>query len=55
MLGISSFSFFDFPDAKLEREIIKARVPEISKKLQVQLVDFVQGLRELDLKNYKTF
>jgi hypothetical protein len=25
-------------------------VPEISKKLQVQLVDFVQGLRELDLK-----
>ena len=42
--------YIPFPDAKLEREIIKARVPEISKKLQVQLVDFVQGLRELDLK-----
>jgi len=42
--------YIPFPDAKLEREIIRARVPEISKKLQVQLVDFVQGLRELDLK-----
>ena len=42
--------FIPFPDAKLEREIIKARVPEISKSLQIQLVDFVQGLRELDLK-----
>ena len=42
--------YIPFPDAKLEREIIKARVPEISKSLQVQLVNFVQGLRELDLK-----
>ena len=42
--------FIPFPDVKLEREIIKARVPEISKSLQIQLVDFVQGLRELDLK-----
>ena len=39
-----------FPETSLEREIIKARVPEISKKLRVQLVNFVQGLRELDLK-----
>ena len=42
--------YIPFPDAKLEREIIKARVPEISKSLQVQLVNFVQGLREIDLK-----
>ena len=42
--------YIPFPDAKLEREIIQARVPEISKSLQIQLVDFVQGLRELDLK-----
>ena len=42
--------YIPFPDAKLEREIIRARVPEISKNLQVQLVNFVQGLRELDLK-----
>tara|TARA_Y100001949_G_scaffold171477_1_gene174021 strand:+ start:2189 stop:3118 length:930 start_codon:yes stop_codon:yes gene_type:complete len=42
--------YIPFPDAKLEREIIKARVPEISKNLQIKLVDFVQGLRELDLK-----
>ena len=42
--------YIPFPDVKLEREIIKARVPEISKNLQIQLVDFVQGLRELDLK-----
>jgi len=42
--------YIPFPDAKLERDIIKARVPEVSKKLQVQLVNFVQGLRELDLK-----
>ena len=42
--------YIPFPDVTLEREIIKARVPEISKNLQIQLVDFVQGLRELDLK-----
>ena len=42
--------YIPFPDAKLEREIIKARVPEISKNLQIKLVNFVQGLRELDLK-----
>ena len=42
--------YIPFPGTSLEREIIKARVPEISKKLRVQLVNFVQGLRELDLK-----
>jgi len=42
--------YIPFPDAKLEMKIIRARVPEISKNLQVQLVNFVQGLRSLDLK-----
>jgi len=42
--------YIPFPNASLEREIINARVPEISKSLRIQLVDFVQGLRELDLK-----
>jgi MoxR-like ATPase len=42
--------YIPFPDAKLERQIVKARVPEISESLQIQLVNFVQGIRELDLK-----
>ena len=42
--------YIPFPDANLEMKIIRARVPEISKNLQVQLVNFVQGLRSLDLK-----
>ena len=42
--------FIPFPDASLEREIIQARVPEINENLKIQLVSFVQGLRDLDLK-----
>ena len=34
----------------LEKKIIAVRVPEASEKLREQLVSFVQGLRELDLK-----
>jgi len=44
--------YIPFPEAKLERQIIQARVPEIKKSLQKQLVDFVQGIRELDLKKH---
>ena len=47
-------SFIDADDiwqsAKLERQIVEARVPEIKASLQKQLVAFVQGIRELDLK-----
>ena len=39
-----------FPDAELEREIIRVRVPDVSEKLAVQMVSFVQQLRELDIK-----
>ena len=42
--------YIPFPDAVLERRIIEARVPEAGADLTRQLVDFVQRLRELDLK-----
>ena len=42
--------YIPFPDAKLERQIVQARVPEITESMQIQLVNFVQGIRELDLK-----
>lgn len=39
-----------FPEADRERQIVKARVPDVEEKLLGQLVGFVQGLRELDIK-----
>lgn len=42
--------YVPFPDAKLERSIIRARVPEIPPALQTQLVEFVQSVRTMDLK-----
>ncbi len=42
--------YIPFPDAKLERRIVHARVPEIPPDLERQLVAFIQGLREMDLK-----
>ena len=42
--------YIPFPEAKLERQIIKTRVPELNTNIQKQLVHFVQGLRDLDLK-----
>ena len=39
-----------FPDAQLERQIVQARVPEITATLRNQLVGFVQELRNMDLK-----
>ena len=42
--------FVPFPDTKLERQIIQARVPHIPQNLRDQLVSFVQQVRELDLK-----
>ena len=42
--------FIPFPDAELEREIIRVRVPDVSEKLAAQMVSFVQQLRELDIK-----
>ncbi|MEM7767260.1 MAG: MoxR family ATPase [Pseudomonadota bacterium] len=39
-----------FPDAARERRIVAARVPGIGEDLLKQLVDFVQSLREADIK-----
>ena len=37
-------------DARLEEQIVAAQVPEIETRLRQQLVNFVQMLRERDLK-----
>jgi MoxR-like ATPases len=42
--------YIGFPDAEREREIVKARVPNVSDDLLKQLVSFVQELREQDLR-----
>ena len=44
--------YIPFPDVKLERKIVKSRVPELNQNIQKQLVYFVQGLRDLDLKKF---
>ncbi|MGC6500040.1 MAG: AAA family ATPase [Henriciella sp.] len=40
----------DFPEAARERAIVRARVPDVSDHLLSQLVAFVQGLRDLDIR-----
>ena len=42
--------YISFPDAALERQIIASRVPEMKEALRNQLVAFVQGVRQLELK-----
>ena len=42
--------YIPFPDTGLESRIIEARVPEIPPELKRQLVQFIQELRQLDLK-----
>jgi len=42
--------YIHFPESRLEREIISVRVPGISEHLKVQLVDFIQEVRKLDVK-----
>ena len=42
--------YIPFPDADLESQIVHARVPDIPEKLRNQLVNFIQELREMDLK-----
>ena len=42
--------YIPFPDAKLEAQIIASRIPDIEKNLKNELINFVQNLRELDLK-----
>ena len=42
--------YIPFPDVDLERKIIHARVPEIPPILRNELVNFIQELRDMDLK-----
>lgn len=42
--------YVPYPNAELERRIVQTRVPEVDERLRVQLVDFIQSLREFDLK-----
>src|SRR4029079_5481085 len=42
--------YIPFPDIELEQRIINARVPAIPPQLRAQLVRFIHGLRDLDLK-----
>ena len=42
--------YIPFPNADLERQIVRARVPDIPPKLNQQLVAFIQELRDMDLK-----
>ncbi len=42
--------YIPFPDEKTERRIVASRVPEASESLRKQLVAFVHGLREEELK-----
>jgi MoxR-like ATPase len=44
--------FIPFPDPKLERKIIRVRVPGLSEALGRQLVSFIQAVRRLDLKKH---
>ena len=42
--------YIPLPEPKLERLIVEARVPDIARRLNRQLISFVQQLREKDLK-----
>ncbi len=42
--------YIAFPDAPRENAILQARVPELDYKLRTHIVDFVQAVRQLDLK-----
>lgn len=42
--------FIPYPDAELERSIVKMRAPDISPTLNRQLVAFIQAVRKLDIR-----
>ncbi|MBT6277759.1 MAG: MoxR family ATPase [Chromatiales bacterium] len=44
--------FIPYPDRALEAQIVAARLPEVPQELNEQLVSFVHGLRELDLRKH---
>ena len=42
--------YIPFPSSELEERIVRSRVPDINENLRHKLVEFVQSLRQLDLK-----
>lgn len=42
--------YIPFPEAELESRIVQSRVPDVADSLRKQLVTFVHGVRQLDLK-----
>ena len=42
--------YIPFPDAERENSILQARVPELDETLRGHIVDFVQAVRDMDLK-----
>jgi MoxR-like ATPase len=42
--------YIPFPEAALEREVIRVRCPELSAQLSAQVVTFIQDVRKMDLK-----
>ena len=42
--------YIPFPEPKMEREILRARVPDLSEALRSHLVAFINQVRKLDLK-----
>ncbi len=42
--------YIPFPEAELESRIVQSRVPDVAGSLRQQLVTFVHGVRQLDLK-----
>lgn len=46
------YLFIDYPTLDAEREIVRAKVPGLSQRLATEVVEFVQGLRTLDLRKH---
>ncbi len=42
--------YIPFPEAELESRIVQSRVPDVADSLRQQMVTFVHGVRQLDLK-----
>ena len=44
------YLYIDYPDVEREREIVRARVPEIDELLATQIAEMVRSIRRLELK-----
>jgi MoxR-like ATPase len=44
------YLYIDYPDVEREREIVRARVPEVDELLATQIAEMVRSIRRLELK-----